>query len=106
MVKPFRLSTRSPAPGMHPSDSSYIQQIALALQTISHQLADQNKIEEIKKVSFKEGDCLVLTYSGCVGEVEIKNLRELWEIFTKKIGFEIPIMIFEDGMTIEVLSKE
>ena len=42
MVKPFRLSTISPAPGMHPSDSSYIQQIALALQTISHQLADIN----------------------------------------------------------------
>ena len=100
MVKPFERKK------LLTTDRAFFRQMIIALETISQQLADQNKIEEIKKVSFKEGDCLVLTYSGCVGEVEIKNLRELWEIFTKKIGFEIPIMIFEDGMTIEVLSKE
>lgn len=101
MVNPFKRKR------LLQSDRAYWRQIIVALETISQQLADKNKIEEIKKVSLKKGDCIIIRYKGALTEVAFKNIKSPFEkLFQEYFGFRIPIIILEEGMYLEVLSKE
>jgi len=101
MVKPFERKK------LLTTDRAFFRQMIIALETISQQLADQNKIEEIKKVSFKEGDCIVLLHQSTLSEEALQNLREgLKGFFKIRLGFDVPVLVFEEGMKFEVLSKE
>jgi len=103
MVKPWK----RPKPiFQYTGDGASLQSILDALEIISKQLADQNKIEEIKKVSFKQGDCIVLRTEYVISPDMLTAIKDGFKTVFKLVGFEFPIIILEDGMTIEVLSKE
>ena len=108
MVKPFkRKSNWAWIKNAASHGSQQTNEIFRGLEIISEQIADENKIEEIKKVSFKEGDCIVLLHPSTLSEEALQNLREgLKGFFKIRLGFDVPILVFEESMKFEVLSKE
>ncbi|UCG54271.1 MAG: hypothetical protein JSV32_06690 [Dehalococcoidia bacterium] len=67
------------------------------------------EIETLKRLRIKKGDAIILKAKIPLSENAIKHIKEGMLIFLSKLGFldnDVPILIFEEGIDIEVLTKE
>lgn len=67
---------------------------------------DINLLRSIQKLEIKEGDIIVLRHPYRLSEEAAKNLRSVIEEIIRSGGFNIKVMVLEDGMNIDgILSK-
>jgi len=67
---------------------------------------DINFLQSMQKLEIKEGDIIVLRHSCRLSEQAAANLKSQIEEIIRSSGFNIKVMVLEDGMDIGVLQKE
>jgi hypothetical protein len=63
-------------------------------------------IQTMQKLDVKDGDTVVLTYPRALPHETYEKLREVVEKIMKDFGFDVHVMILEEGMQIGSLRKE
>jgi hypothetical protein len=63
-------------------------------------------IQSMQKLDVKDGDTVVLTYPGKLTRDTYENVKEAVEKIIKEFGFNVHVMILEEGMQIGLLRKE
>ncbi len=65
-------------------------------------------IESMKRMRLKNGDAIVLKHPGILFDAEYQSIRNTMFAVFKKLGIDqdTPVCILEDGMDVEIISKE
>lgn len=66
---------------------------------------DINFLQSMQKLELKEGDIIVLRHPYKLSEETIVNLKSQIQLIIKSAGFNVKIMVLEEGMDIGVLRK-
>ena len=63
-------------------------------------------LQSMQKLDIKDGDTVVLKCGVKLSPPAYKNIKEAVQEILKGFGFDVHVMLFEDGMDIGVLRKE
>lgn len=78
--------------------------IALTLQKA--EMDSFNFLQSMQKLDVKEGDIVVLRHPYKLSEQVATNLRTQIKEIIKSSGFNVKVMVLEEGMDIGILTKE
>lgn len=67
---------------------------------------EESGLQTMQKLDVKDGDIVVLNYPYKLSERTSIHLRDAVEEIIKGYGFDVHVMVFEEGMTIGILRKE
>ncbi len=65
-----------------------------------------NWLQSMQKLEVKDGDIVVLRHPGILSNTCIVNLRDTVQEIIKKFGFNVHVMVFEEGVEIGVLGTQ
>ena len=78
-------------------------------EVIKPMLADMeervNWLQSMQKLDVKDGDIVVLRHPGVLSKDSAKKLKKFVRKIVKGHGFDVHVMVFEEGMEIGVLTK-
>jgi len=63
-------------------------------------------LESMQRLEIKNGDILVLRYPGVLPRNTASNLRKIFQETIKDFGYDVRILVLEEGMEIGTLRKE
>jgi len=79
-------------------------------EVIKPMLADMeervNWLQSMQKLDVKDGDIVVLRHPGVLPEYLAKQLKKTVRKIVKGHGFDVHVMVLEEGMEIGVLRQE
>ena len=64
-----------------------------------------NWLQSMQKLDVKDGDIVVLRHPGVLAKDSAKKLKKFVRKIVKGHGFDVHVMVFEEGMEIGVLRK-
>lgn len=65
-----------------------------------------NWLQSMQKLEVKDGDIVVLRHPGKLSKTTIDAIKSAVQAMIKEYGFNVHVMVFEEGMKIGVLSKQ
>lgn len=65
-----------------------------------------NWLQSMQKLEIKNGDIVVIRHPGILKKEAIDNLKFTIQAMIKKYGFDVHVMVFEEGLEIGVLRKQ
>ncbi|MBW2645110.1 MAG: hypothetical protein JRE23_02825 [Deltaproteobacteria bacterium] len=65
-----------------------------------------NWLQSMQKLDVKDGDIVVLRYGGKLSDVGRINIKNAVRGTIKDYGYDVKVMVLEDGMEIGTLSRE